>query len=290
MSLSLDDKLLGEKVNNYCSSSEDEGDTDDYDKSGETAGQAGVETSNASAVSSAMSGLPQTGPKGVISDYRHYKALEQLRELDIQKKLVALAKQNTHACRSYREDVIDEIKDKKLSELLDTLDEDDEFLTQYRQNRMLELKNSLGRLPVYGNVLDLNSETFVHEIDSTDPGVTVLVLIYELGNEDCKRVIACFQDLCTEYSHIKFCKIRASDACLSYAFVSFFSFGCIGLAACLLSSLLPLLSIPSVLMKNGVANKLVFTDSSSNNVCHIFFRNLFKQSSVDLLQRTTQCK
>ncbi|KAF8566001.1 hypothetical protein P879_07488 [Paragonimus westermani] len=218
MSLSLDDKLLGEKVNNYCSSSEDEGETDDCDKSEEAAGQGEVETSNASMVSSVMSRHPQTGPKGVISDYRHYKALEQLKELDIQEKMVALAKQNTHACRSYREDVIDEIKDKKLSELLDTLEEDDEFLTQYRQNRMLELKNSLERLPVYGKILDLNSETFVHEIDSTDPGVTVLVLIYELDNEECKKVHACFQELCTEYSHIKFCRIRASDACLSYAF------------------------------------------------------------------------
>ncbi|KAA3678133.1 uncharacterized protein DEA37_0010162 [Paragonimus westermani] len=176
MSLSLDDKLLGEKVNNYCSSSEDEGDTDDCDKSEEAAGQGEAETSNGSVVSSAMNRLPQ------------------------------------------REDVVDEIKDKKLSELLDTLEEDDEFLTQYRQNRMLELKNSLERLPVYGKVSDLNSETFVHEIDSTDPGVTVLVLIYELDNDECKKVHACFQELCTEYTHIKFCRIRASDACLSYAF------------------------------------------------------------------------
>ena len=62
----LDDKLLGEKLHYYCSSSEDE----DGDEQGEGRGAAEA------APPPPNSGGANTGPKGVIEDWRRFKQLE----------------------------------------------------------------------------------------------------------------------------------------------------------------------------------------------------------------------
>ena len=76
MALSLDDKLLGEKVDNYCSSSsEDEGsDNEADDKS--TAGAPGPEFIPESKIPEYNGTCTMTGPKGVINDWREFKRLE----------------------------------------------------------------------------------------------------------------------------------------------------------------------------------------------------------------------
>ncbi len=63
----LDDKLLGEKLHYYCSSSEDE----DGDEQGEARGAA-----EAAPPPPMNSGGANTGPKGVIEDWRRFKQLE----------------------------------------------------------------------------------------------------------------------------------------------------------------------------------------------------------------------
>ena len=76
----LDDKLLGEKVHNYCSSSEGE-DNDDEDGQGE-GGEGGGGGDESSAMAAAPPIAPpqnrkyNTGPKGVLADYKHFKELE----------------------------------------------------------------------------------------------------------------------------------------------------------------------------------------------------------------------
>lgn len=90
MALSLDDKLLGEKVDNYCSSSEDEGDGNDSD--GDCKGNA--YTSQATFIpdrkpETEYSGRSaNTGPKGVINDWREFKRLEteQREEQELERK------------------------------------------------------------------------------------------------------------------------------------------------------------------------------------------------------------
>lgn len=64
----LDDKLLGEKLHYYCSSSEDE----DGDEQGEQARGA----AEAAPPPPMNSGGANTGPKGVIEDWRRFKQLE----------------------------------------------------------------------------------------------------------------------------------------------------------------------------------------------------------------------
>ena len=72
----LDDKLLGEKLHYYCSSSEDEG--EDSEESGVVRdGAGGVGSSSGVATSTEWDGSSaNTGPKGVIKDWQRFKQLE----------------------------------------------------------------------------------------------------------------------------------------------------------------------------------------------------------------------
>merc|ERR1712227_1123475 len=79
----LDDKLLGEKLHYYCSSSEDEVGSDDENdtKSGSRSEQASG-SSTALTQSQPWDGSSaNTGPKGVLKDWQRYKQLEtEMRE------------------------------------------------------------------------------------------------------------------------------------------------------------------------------------------------------------------
>ncbi|VDP78871.1 unnamed protein product [Echinostoma caproni] len=131
----------------------------------------------------------QTGPKGVLSDYKQYKELKQLKELEDEKELIRQAKKNTLTCRTHNEDVLAELKERALEDAIDNLHEDDEFLAQYRQNRMRELHRALERLPTYNKIFDLKAVNFVSEIDSASAGVTVLVHVYELSRSGVPAIL-----------------------------------------------------------------------------------------------------
>ena len=72
----LDDKLLGEKLHYYCSSSEDEGGSDTEE--GGQSSRAGPAPAPAPAPGpGAWDGSSaNTGPKGVLKDWQRYKQLE----------------------------------------------------------------------------------------------------------------------------------------------------------------------------------------------------------------------
>ncbi|CAL8086602.1 unnamed protein product [Calicophoron daubneyi] len=218
MSLSLDDKLLGEKVDNYCSESEDEGESDGSDLSVDSKKEDAPSAPLPDTPAVMPDGQPQTGPKGVLSDYKKFQKLKAEKVLEEQRALMDYSKKHSMSCRSYNEDVAEEMRDKALAEALEKLDEDDEFMVIYRQKRMHELKSVLDHLPVYEEVFELTAENFVSEIDQAPGGVTVVVHIHEQENRACTKVNECFKELCKEYPHVKFCRIRASNAHLSYEF------------------------------------------------------------------------
>ena len=70
----LDDKLLGEKLHYYCSSSEDE--HDDDDESGGRSGRSEPQPGPDGAAAPIPGTGANTGPKGVIEDWRRFKQLE----------------------------------------------------------------------------------------------------------------------------------------------------------------------------------------------------------------------
>ena len=121
----LDDKLLGEKLHYYCSSSEDEEENEPKNEDDSNVVQLNPNEHN-------------TGPKGVLDDWRRYKQLEvEKREKDEREKL-DLAKKLSLNCRSEREDSEINAELEKLENDV----EDDDFIQGI--NRFYALSISMG--------------------------------------------------------------------------------------------------------------------------------------------------
>ncbi|CAG9087518.1 hypothetical protein JYU34_021372 [Plutella xylostella] len=217
----LDDKILGEKLHNYCSSSEDEGGSDDDDRSGdEDAGgskAADPEPPPPAPVNSWSGTASNTGPKGVLEDWRRFKQLEAENRKELEKERIALAKKLTLSTRTERE----EAEAKQSEELEDELSEllDEEFLLQYQKQRMQELLSHLQKVPKFGKLITLNDgEEFLKAIDKEDPNVTVIIHIYNERKVACECMDGCLNILAADYPTVKFCRIAANITGLSKHF------------------------------------------------------------------------
>lgn len=216
----LEDKILGEKLQNYCSSSEDEGDSDD-DRSGDEEGNMPNSEIAASAepppINNWTGQASNTGPKGVLEDWRRFKQLEAENRAELAKERVALAKKLTLTVKPEHQVA----EEKKIEELEDELSElmDEEFLLQYQKQRMQELMSQLQKAPKFGTVTTLNSqEEFLNAIDKEDTKVTVIIHIYNINTVACETMDGCLNVLASEYPGIKFCRIAADMAGLSRHF------------------------------------------------------------------------
>ena len=105
----LDDKLMGEKLHYYCSSSEDEDEA-----------QAPTFTPE-SQLPSRRPNAPQTGPKGVIEDWRRYKQLERENRAEQDAEKIALAKKLSMTCRTDKEDQQAKLEEEKLDQELEVI-------------------------------------------------------------------------------------------------------------------------------------------------------------------------
>uniref|UniRef100_A0A2A4J3S7 Phosducin domain-containing protein n=1 Tax=Heliothis virescens TaxID=7102 RepID=A0A2A4J3S7_HELVI len=216
----LEDKILGEKLQNYCSSSEDEGESDD-DRSGDEEGEPAKTQVATNAepppINNWTGQASNTGPKGVLEDWRRFKQLEAENRAELAKERIALAKKLTLTVKPERE----EAKDKQIEELEDELSElmDEEFLLQYQKQRMEELMAQLQKVPKFGVLTTLNSqEEFLHAIDKEDPKVAVIIHIYNNSTRACETMDGCLNILATDYPTIKFCRIAADITGLSRHF------------------------------------------------------------------------
>ncbi|XP_062608899.1 phosducin-like protein isoform X2 [Saccostrea cucullata] len=213
MALSPDDRILGEKVDNYCSS--DEGEREDEEEEivksePKTASIPEPRVKDYSGFST------NTGPKGVINDWREYKRLENERREEKEREKQALAKKLQLTCRSHLDDEREKENDEKFLEELESME--DEFLKEYRQKRIEEMRLALQNIPKFGKLIEISSANFVSEIDKEQPQVIVIIHLYEDDVEACESMNGCLNCLAQEYPTVKFCKIRASDATLSLNF------------------------------------------------------------------------
>ncbi|GBP84861.1 Phosducin-like protein [Eumeta japonica] len=217
----LEDKILGEKLHNYCSSSEDEGDSEGSDEESIDKGCKSVKDSSCSTgpppVNSWSGTASNTGPKGVIEDWRRYKQLEAENRVQLERERIALAKKLTLSVKTESE----ETKDKKDAELEEELSEliDEDFLLKYQKQRMQELMAQLQKSPQFGRVITLSTgDDFLKAIDKEDPKVTVVIHIYNENNSACGAMDGCLNVLATEYTTVKFCRIAAGVTGLSRHF------------------------------------------------------------------------
>ncbi|CAL1534546.1 unnamed protein product [Lymnaea stagnalis] len=225
MSLGLDDKLLGEKVHYYCSSSEDEGGESSDAESGDDANEGDhyqkSSVKEASSYSEPLKAenngmVTNTGPKGVIKDWQEFKRLETEKRKENEKERNLLAKKLTLTCRSHLNDEKEKEEDEQfLAELEDI---EDEFIKEYRLLRIEEMRKALSNLPKFGKLIALKANNFLEEVDGENGNVTIVVHIYKEGFSACDTMNGCLMCLADEYPMIKFCKISASDARMSFKF------------------------------------------------------------------------
>ncbi|XP_020290507.1 phosducin-like protein [Pseudomyrmex gracilis] len=221
----LEDKVeelfLGTKLQNYCSSSEDENDSDtgESDKEYE---DTNCNQNTAQYIPSSYSQWDgtssNTGPKGVMQDWRQYKHLEKEKQKSQEREKLQMIKKLSLTCRS----ALDEEKE-KLSETDPDLANllADEFLLEYQRQRMKEMLATAEKLR-FGKVIDLeNTNQFLEAIDEEDESVTIIVHIYEHKISGCEAMNGCLISLAEEYPYKKFCKILGSTAGLSKQFKTF---------------------------------------------------------------------
>ncbi|XP_024883189.1 phosducin-like protein [Temnothorax curvispinosus] len=218
----LEDKILGEKLHYYCSSSssEDEGNNSgDSDKECDDVKYADDTAQYTTPSYSEWDGTSSnTGPKGVIKDWQRYKQLEAEKRESQEKERLQLIKKLSLTCRS----TLDEEKEKMNEadpELADLLT--DEFLLEYQRQRMKEMLAKTKKL-YFGKVIDLeNTDQFLQAIDEEDKSVIVIVHICEDNVAGCEAMNGCLISLAKEYPYVKFCRILGSVAGLSKQFKKF---------------------------------------------------------------------
>ena len=127
----LDDKLLGEKLQNYCSSSSEDEDEPSKPKFIPEAELKEREKYNVRAGQSV-----NTGPKGVIKDWQRYKQLQHEKNQEAKIERDKIMNRLAITCKS--DDVDKEIEKEKINvaEVKDELDDlDDGFFEEYLKKK-----------------------------------------------------------------------------------------------------------------------------------------------------------
>ncbi|XP_069488623.1 phosducin-like protein [Ambystoma mexicanum] len=213
----LDDKLLGEKSQYYYSSSEDEGSSDREEEEEAPAGaQEALQAPEAPEPS--RDGLSvNTGPKGVMQDWRRFKQLQAEQRAAQRLELEQLVKRLSMTCRSQ----LDEERDRERGEGRAAAageageEEEQDFLERYRRQRMEEMRRQQqqrgrgGRR--FGQLLELDSgQAYLDAVDGEAAHTLVLVHIYEEGVRGAEALQGCLACLAAEYPALKVCQVRSA--------------------------------------------------------------------------------
>lgn len=219
--MNLEDKILGEKLQYYCSSSEDEGgDEEESKESGENSkgsSKLSVEPTLPHNTQHWSGNSANTGPKGVIKDWQRFKQLEtEKRELQERERLELMKKLSITA-KTTAEDQKAKEQEELEAELEDLLNDD--FLLEFQKQRMKEMLEMSGLLPKFGSLIHLSSgEEFLKAVDNENKSVSVIIHIYEDKYRACRTMNSCLEKLAPEYPLIKFCKIQSTATQLSKQF------------------------------------------------------------------------
>lgn len=146
-----------------------------------------------------------TGVKGVISDYLDTKREEQLEAAT--DRLERLEILNAVVNPAKREVTAATIQTRPQDNDVDS--EDDEFLRQFRSERLKRLNNSR---PTYGTYSTVSPEEYVDLIDSIDPQSFVVVHLYESSVKESAMLHSAFDKIAQIMYHVKFVQVEAYEA------------------------------------------------------------------------------
>lgn len=201
----LEDKILGEKKEYYCSSDEEEGNDESGDSNNDPKTACANEESTATYEVNKWDGTSSnTGPKGVINDWQRFKQLEKEKREKQEKENIKFAKKFTLTCQSALDEEKEKFKksDPELAELFD------DFLLEYQRKRMTEMFKKSHSL-LFGCLINLsNGDDFLEAIDDEDKSLTIVVHIYEENVAGCEAMNGSLITLALDYPSVKFCKIQ----------------------------------------------------------------------------------
>lgn len=184
----LESKLLGEKLHNYCSSSDEDEPMLDRDPPKQSTSDWDGTSSN-------------TGPKGVLNDWEQYKRQQTAKRVQHEKDLIKQINSMALTCNS------------ELDEL------DAQFLADYRKKRMQEMMAKTEEAPIFGKLYDLlTGDDFLNAVENENLNVTVIVHVYEHNVPTCSIMNSCLKVLSNEFQKTKFCKLIGSNAGMSLNF------------------------------------------------------------------------
>ncbi|XP_077463498.1 phosducin b [Stigmatopora argus] len=151
----------------------------------------------------------QTGPKGVINDWRRFK-LESMDQENLPTAKRELLRQMSSPHRK-KDDARSNLNRKMSVQEYELLKEEDEScLKKYRKRCMQEMHDKLSFGPKFEGVHDLDSgEAFLEVIEKEHHSTVVVVHIYKIGVKGCEELNNCLDCLATEYPTVKFCRIDA---------------------------------------------------------------------------------
>uniref|UniRef100_A0A8D0G8Z9 Phosducin like n=1 Tax=Sphenodon punctatus TaxID=8508 RepID=A0A8D0G8Z9_SPHPU len=224
-----DDRLLGEKLQYYYSSSEEEEDSEKEERAEEHTSHDLVP---AEVEQSPDGSTVNTGPKGVINDWRRFKQLETEQHEEQCREMERLVKKLSMTCRSHLDEEEAKRKQQELREKLSdkmTLREytlhdgadNDEFLQQYRRQRMEEMRQQLHSGQQFKQVFEIPSgEEFLDTVDKAHRNTLVMIHIYEDSIPCSDSLNGCMICLAAEYPMVKFCRVKSSMIGASARFTS----------------------------------------------------------------------
>lgn len=209
---------MGEKLENYCSSSEDEAEYEDADDEPSDSKGAVSEPPSASTYEESWSGSSaNTGPKGVIKDWQRYKQLEHEKNEEKERERLYLMKKLAITSKTKAEDEKQKEQDELDAELEELMNSD--TLLEFQRQRMMEMMQICGHQLTFGKVISLGSgDEYLDAVDMENKNTTVIVHIYENHLTACKTMNKCLDQLAKEYVYVKFCKIVGSAAGMSRDF------------------------------------------------------------------------
>ncbi|XP_057670014.1 phosducin-like protein [Diorhabda carinulata] len=213
----LEDKILGEKSQYYCSSSEESDNEQDEEKEGSNTTTKDNEDISNSDINKWEGTSTNTGPKGVLNDWQKYKQLEHEKKIKDQGEQIEMMKKLTFTVRTSLEEEREKtaLEDPELAELLN-----DDFLLTYQKKRMQEMIDNTNIRLKFGNLFYLNNgHEFLDAIDKEHKAATIIVHIYE-DTEACRTMNLCLKSLCKLYDNVKFCCMKGSAAGISQQFKS----------------------------------------------------------------------
>ncbi|KAL3308096.1 Phosducin-like protein 3 [Cichlidogyrus casuarinus] len=94
-------------------------------------------------------------------------------------------------------------------------DDSDEFLAEYRQKRMDQLKAQAAR-PSFYSYGRITKADWVDEVNNAPKGVYVVIHIAESGDENCNIIDNIMKEFVLKYPHVKFLRAEAVTCIPNY--------------------------------------------------------------------------